>query len=96
MKIAKERPWVNFMTQLWTALHDKHFPPLSGNIYSRLSFCPQKRTTGHCSSAIYSSSTVAILTTETSLWNAHARLLPTLSWRWTVLLSSGTHRKPIM
>jgi hypothetical protein len=26
---------------------------------------------------------------------AHARLLPRLSWSWTVLLPSDTHRKPI-
>jgi hypothetical protein len=27
--------------------------------------------------------------------HAHARLLPRLSWSWTVLLPSDTHRKPI-
>jgi hypothetical protein len=27
--------------------------------------------------------------------HAHARLLPILSWRWTVLLPSDTHRTPI-
>jgi hypothetical protein len=27
--------------------------------------------------------------------HAHARLLPRLSWSWTVLLGSDTHRKPI-
>jgi hypothetical protein len=28
-------------------------------------------------------------------WNQHARLLPRLSWIWTVLLPSDTHIKPI-
>jgi hypothetical protein len=32
------------------------------------SFCPQKRRTEHCSSVVHSSCTVAVLTTETSLW----------------------------
>jgi hypothetical protein len=38
------------------------------NILCNGSFCPQKRTEVHCSSVVYSSSTVFILTTKTSLW----------------------------
>jgi hypothetical protein len=54
----------------------------------------KKRTTKHCSSVVHPSRTVAILTTETSLWTcacASARLW----WSWTVLLPSETHRNPI-
>jgi hypothetical protein len=33
--------------------------------------------------------------TKPATEHAHARLLPGLSWRWTVLLPSDTHREPI-
>jgi hypothetical protein len=52
-------------------------------------------TTECWSWVIHYSSTVAILTTETSLWTCTACLLPRMLWIWTVLLPSGTHRKPI-
>jgi hypothetical protein len=65
------------------------------NILCIESFCPQKRITERCSSVLHSSSTVANLTTKTSLWTCFARLLPRLSWSWAVLLPSDTHRKPI-
>jgi hypothetical protein len=37
-----ERPWENFLTQLCTALRDRHFPPSTGNISLWISFalCP--------------------------------------------------------
>jgi hypothetical protein len=44
-----------------------------------------------CSLVVKSSNTVAILTTETSLWTCTY-----MSATWTVLLPSDTHRKPIM
>jgi hypothetical protein len=62
------------VTQLWRALRDKHFPPQTGNvslwISSALSlFAHEKRPTKErCSSVEHPWSTVAILTTETSLW----------------------------
>jgi hypothetical protein len=53
------------------------------------------RTTERCSSAIYSSSTVAILTTETILWVCACSSAICLSWTWTVLPPSYTDRKPV-
>jgi hypothetical protein len=32
---------------------------------------------------------------EPAFEHAHARLLPRLSWRWTVLLPSDKYREPI-
>jgi hypothetical protein len=67
-------PVVNcFTRQTLPIVNRKHFLM---NILCIESFCPQKRTTESCSSVIYSPSTVAILTTETSLW----------TWAW----ASGT------
>jgi hypothetical protein len=61
-----------FLDQLWTTLHDKHFPPWTGNISLCISFalCPahKKCSTEHHSSLAHSSSMAGILTTETSLW----------------------------
>jgi hypothetical protein len=58
---------------------------------------PQKknRTRECCSLIEHSSSTVATLTTETSLWTSHSILLPGLSWSWMVLLPIDKHKKPI-
>jgi hypothetical protein len=55
----------------------------------------KKRITERCSSVVYSSSMVAILTTEPA--PEHAHVLPRLSWSWTVLLPSDilVHRKSI-
>jgi hypothetical protein len=58
-------------------------------------FAHRKCRTEHRSSVIHSSSTVAIVTTETSSEHTLVHLLPRLSWSWTVLLPSDTHRKPI-
>jgi hypothetical protein len=67
-------PVVNrFTRQTLPTINMKHFLM---NILCIESFCPQKRTTVHCSSVVNSSNTVAILTTETSLWHALALLLP--------------------
>jgi hypothetical protein len=50
----------------------------------------KKRTTERCSSVVNTSSTVAILTTETSAWTCACA-----SATWTVLPPSDTHRTPI-
>jgi hypothetical protein len=62
-----------FSTQLWNALRNKHFLPWSWNISLWISFAlspfaHRKRTTERCSSVVQTSSTVAVLTTETNLW----------------------------
>jgi hypothetical protein len=48
-------------------------------------FAHKKRTTERRCWLVHSSSTVAILTTETSLWTSACRLLPRMSWSWTVI-----------
>jgi hypothetical protein len=58
-------------------------------------FVHKECTTERCSSVADSLSTVAILTTEPASEHAHARLLPRLSWSWTVVLPGDTQRKPI-
>jgi hypothetical protein len=59
-------PVVNrFTRQTLPTINRKHF---FTNILFIESSCPQKRTTKLCSSVVQSSSTVDILTTETSLW----------------------------
>jgi hypothetical protein len=54
-----------FMRQTLPTVNREHF---FMNIICMESFCPQKSTTECCSSVAHSSSTIAILTTETSLW----------------------------
>jgi hypothetical protein len=54
-------------------------------------FAHKKETTGRCSSVVNPLSTVAILTIQPTSEYAHARLLPRLSWSWTMLLPSDTH-----
>jgi hypothetical protein len=52
-------------------------------------FCSQKSTKELCSSVAYPSSTVTVLTTETSLWTCAC------TSGWAVLLPSDTHKKPV-
>jgi hypothetical protein len=83
--------------QVWTVLRDKRFPPYTGNIsvlmsFSLSPFVDKKRTVERCSSVAYSSSTVAILTAEYSLWTCACASAPTLSWSWTRLLPSDTEK----
>jgi hypothetical protein len=66
----------NFLTQLWTALHDKHLDHKQETfLYENplhwvlLSTHKKKHITEYCFVVIHSSSTVAILTTETILWS---------------------------
>jgi hypothetical protein len=54
-----------FMGQRVPIANGKHF---FRNILCIESFCPQKRTRERCTWVLYSSSMVAILTTETTLW----------------------------
>jgi hypothetical protein len=56
--------------------------------------CPQESTIEHCSSVVYISSTVAILTTKTSLWTC-ACASATQTLIKLLLLPSDTHRKSI-
>jgi hypothetical protein len=73
-RLLLSNPSENFSTQLWTALCDKHFPPQTGNISLWISLnlvpFPHKENAQEnaASSLVYTSSTVAILTTETNLW----------------------------
>jgi hypothetical protein len=48
-----------------------------------------------CSSVVYSSSTVAIFTSEISLWTCTCASATYTVMSWTVLLASDTHRKLI-
>jgi hypothetical protein len=91
---------VAFAAQAWITLRDKHFPPQKEHISIWISFAlwpfaHKTRTTECCYSLIHTSSTGTILTTKPASERRHARLLPRLSWSWTVLLPSNTYRKPI-
>jgi hypothetical protein len=55
----------------------------------------KKRKTERPSSVLHSSSTVSFWLLKPATSYAHACLLPRLSWSWTVLLPSDTHRKYI-
>jgi hypothetical protein len=77
-----------FTRQTLPTVNRKHF---FMNVFA-LSYFAHKKC---CFSVGCSSSMVAILTTKPASEHAHARLLPRLSWNWTVLLPSDTHRKPI-
>jgi hypothetical protein len=58
-------------------------------------FAYKKNAIKRCFSVVYPSSTVSILSTETSNWTGACASARRLSWSWTVLLSSDTHRIPI-
>jgi hypothetical protein len=90
-----ESPWDNFSTQLRTASHQKEEISLNEYPLHWVLFPTEKLTTERCSSVEYSSSTVVILTTKTSLWIWAWALLPRLSWSWAVLLPCDTYRKRI-
>jgi hypothetical protein len=51
------------------------------------------RTTEHCSSVLYPQVRSPFWLLKPVSEHAHARLLPRLSWSWTVLLPSDTHRQ---
>jgi hypothetical protein len=55
----------------------------------------ERRTTERCSWVVHSSAGSPFWLLKPASERAHARLLPRLSWSWTVLLPSDTHRKHI-
>jgi hypothetical protein len=87
-------PAVNrFTRQTLPTVNRKHF---FMNILCIEPFCPQKNAQQNAALRYYS------LQAPSPFWllkpaseHVHARLLPRLSWSWTVLLPSDTHRKPI-
>jgi hypothetical protein len=83
--------WNHFTRQTLPTVNSKHLIVLCIDSFPP----PKKLTTILCSSVVHPSSTCAIFTTEKAFEHGHARLLPRLSWSWTVLLPSDTHRKPI-
>jgi hypothetical protein len=81
-----------FTRQTLPAVNRRHF---FMNILCIESFCPQKITTERCSSVGYSQARSLFSLLKPASEHAHARLISRLSWSWTVLLHSGTNRKPI-
>jgi hypothetical protein len=81
-----------FSTQVWAALRDKHFPPQK-QIF--LYEYPLHWTRQRCSLLVHSRAQSPFWLLKPASEHADARLLPRLSWSWTVLLPSDTHRKPI-
>jgi hypothetical protein len=87
-------PVVNrFTRRILSTVNRKHF---FMNILRTKSFCPQKNAQQNATLRSYTPQT------RSPFWllkpaseHAHAPLLPRLSWSWTVLLPSDTHRKPI-
>jgi hypothetical protein len=89
-----------FSNQLWTALHDKHFPLQTGNISLWLSFAlspfAHKNAQQNADLRYYTPQIWSpFLLLKPASERMHARLLPRLSCSWTVLLPSDTHRKLI-
>jgi hypothetical protein len=60
----------------------------SFNPFSPFKYRKKKRITERCSLVAHSSSTAPFWLLKPASEHAHARLLPTLSWNWTVLLLS--------
>jgi hypothetical protein len=90
-----KRPWQNFSTQLWTALRNKHFHGKQETfLYVYPLHCvllPTEKAQQNSALRWYTPKA------RSPFWllkpaseHAHARLLPTLSWRWTVLVPSDT------
>jgi hypothetical protein len=95
-----ERPWENFLAQLWTALRDNHFPPQTGNIslwisFALSSFAHKKNAQYNVALRYYNKARSPCWLLKPASELAHVPLLPRLSWSRTVLLPSDTHRKPI-
>jgi hypothetical protein len=87
-------PVVNSFTRhTLPTVNRKHF---FMNILCIEFFRPQKkRTTERCSSVVYTQARSIFSLLKPASELAHVRLLPRLSWSWTVLLPSDTLRKPI-
>jgi hypothetical protein len=73
---------------IWQALPTVNRKHLFMNIFLLSSFAHKNLATERFYSVVHSSSMVTILTTEPVSEHAHARLLPAMSWSWTVLLPS--------
>jgi hypothetical protein len=56
----------------------------------------KERTTEHCTTVVHPQARSPFWLLKSAFEREHARLLPRLSWSWTVLLSSDTHRKLII
>jgi hypothetical protein len=89
-----ERPWEN----LWLSMTHKHFPSYTGNISTWISFAlnpsSHKKDTQQNSEYTHETRSPFWLLKPASD-HAHARLLPRLSWSWTVLLPSDTLTNPV-
>jgi hypothetical protein len=91
-----------FTTQLLTVLRDKHFPSQTGSIslwiFFSLSPCAQRNAQQNAALWLYTPqarSPFWLLKPASEHAHAHALQLPRLSWSWTVLLPTDTHRKHI-
>jgi hypothetical protein len=66
------------------------------NIFWIASFCPEKNAQPNAALRYYTpQARLPFWLLKPASEHAHTRLLPRLSWSWTVLLPSDTHRKPI-
>jgi hypothetical protein len=90
-----------FSTQLWTALRNKHFHrKQEASLYAYplyWVFLPTKKINAQKNDALWlytpqARSPFCLL--QLASERTHARLLPRLSWNWTILLPSDIHRKP--
>jgi hypothetical protein len=59
------------------------------------SYCLKNLTRERCSSVVYILKTSPFWLLKLASEHAHARLLPRLSWSWTMLLPSDTYRNPV-
>jgi hypothetical protein len=80
-----------FTRQTLPTVNRKH---LFMNILCTGTCCPQKKTHVRRSSLVHSKARSPFLLLKPPSDHVHARLLPRLSWSWTVLLPCDTHRKP--
>jgi hypothetical protein len=82
------------MPQTLPTVSRKHF---FMNILCTESFCPQKKnsTTECCSSMVHPQAWLPFWLLKPASEHVHVRLLPRLSWTWTVLLPNDIHRKPV-
>jgi hypothetical protein len=82
----------SFTQQTLPTVNRKHF---FMNILYTESFSPQKRTTKSVLLWYYPQAPSPIWLLKPDSEHVNARLLPRLSWSWTVLLPSDTHREAL-
>jgi hypothetical protein len=58
-------------------------------------FAHKKHTIERCSSVVHPQAWLPVWLLKPASEHVHVHLLPRLSWSWTVLLPSDTHRKPM-